>query len=162
MLPKRIRFAAAAAILLACPARAQVPALDTAIARMGGAERLAAVQRVRLEMVTQWQRTSFGAAPYADAPSYELNTELRDYTRGAWRNTRRSPAGGTWREVVDVVLDSVAIRHLPAGLMGPNAPGGWGPLNVAYVDERHQLFAFAPERLLLGLRRARDLRALPD
>lgn len=163
MISKRTHLAALAAILLApLPARAQVSALDTAIARMGGAERLAAVQRVRLEMLTQWQRTSFADGPYGDAPSYELNTELRDYRMAAWRNTRRSPAGGAWREIVDVVLDSVAIRNLPAGLMSPGAPGGWGPLNVAYVDERHELFAFAPERLLLALRAAPDLRALPD
>jgi hypothetical protein len=163
----RICFAALAALLLApaaasAQARASVPVLDTAIARMGGAARLASVQRVRLEMLTQWQRTTFAEGPYGDAPSYELNTELRDYTRGAWRNTRRSHAGGAWREVVDVVLDSVAIRHLPAGFPSPSAPGGWGPLNVAYVDERRELFALAPERLLLGLRAAPDLRALPD
>ncbi|HEX8675518.1 MAG TPA: hypothetical protein VF710_26740 [Longimicrobium sp.] len=163
----RIHLAALAALLLAPPAasaqaRASVAALDTAIARMGGAERLAAVQRVRLEMVTQWQRTTFGEGPYGDAPSYELNTDLRDYTRAAWRNTRRSYGGGAWREIVDVVLDSVAIRHLPAGFPSPSAPGGWAPLNVAYVDERRELFAFAPERLLLALRGAPDLRALRD
>jgi hypothetical protein len=36
------------------------------------------------------------------------------------------------------------------------------PLNVAYVDERRELFAWAPERLVLELRAAPDLRAHAD
>ena len=39
---------------------------------------------------------------------------------------------------------------------------GWAPLNIAYVDERRELFAWAPERLLLNLASAADLRAAPD
>jgi len=38
----------------------------------------------------------------------------------------------------------------------------WAPLNIAYVDERRELFAFAPERLVFSLRHASALRALND
>jgi hypothetical protein len=125
---------------------------------MGGAPALRRVARVRLEMMTQWQRVSFDERPYTDAPSYERHSELRDYTIPAWRNTRRFPAGKDWREMTDVVADTVAIRRAPA----PGGTAAWAPLNVAYVDERRELFAFAPERVLLLARDARDLRALPD
>jgi hypothetical protein len=145
--------------------------LDTAAARMGGAPALRRVERMRLEMLTQWQRTAFDARPYADAPSYELHTELRDYALPAWRNTRRFVTTGVpaAAQVTDLVRDSVAVRRAtvprPAG---PASPGGatpagaWAPLNVAYVDERRELFAFAPERVLLLARAAADRRALPD
>ena len=129
-------------------------ALDTAIARMGGAPALRAVQRVRLDLLTQWQRTTFDERPYADLPSYELHTDLRDYTIPAWRNARRFYMGGSWRELVDVVRDSVAIRRAP--------DAAWATLNVAYVDERRELFAFAPERVLLHARDAADARTLAD
>ena len=127
--------------------------IDTAIARMGGASVLGGVERVRFEMMTQWQRPTFDQRPYADAPSYEVHSELRDYTIPAWRNTRRQPNGPPWSERVEVVRDSVATRTLRAVA---------APLNVAYVDERRELFAFAPERLLLAARAASDLRTLPD
>ncbi|HEX5829737.1 MAG TPA: hypothetical protein VFY16_02075, partial [Gemmatimonadaceae bacterium] len=136
------------------PPPSAVAALDSAIVRMGGAPALRAVRRTRLEMLTQWQRTNFDARPYADLPSYELHSELRDDTMPAWRNARRFYMGGSWRELVDVVRDSVAIRRMP--------DAAWAPLNVAYVDERRELFAFAPERVLLLARDAADLRALPD
>jgi hypothetical protein len=131
--------------------------LDSAMARMGGAEALRRVERARFEMLTQWQRTSFDTRPYTDQPSYELHSDVRDYTIPAWRNTRKFAVGaGPWREMTDVVRDSVAIRRFS----GPNA--AWAPLNVAYVDERRELFAFAPDRVLLLARDAGDLRALPD
>jgi hypothetical protein len=38
----------------------------------------------------------------------------------------------------------------------------YAPLNIAYVDERRELFAMAPERVLLATRSASDLRALRD
>lgn len=147
------------------PAAATAP-LDTALARMGGAEALRRVTRVRFEMLTQWQRIGFDGRPSADAPSYELHSDLRDYAIPAWRNTRRFAVPGVatgappvWREIADVVRDSVAIRHAPTT---PTGASVWGPLNVAYVDERRELFAFAPERALLAAREAPDLRALPD
>ena len=164
---------------LAVAQRTAAPALlDAAIARMGGAERLRAVARVRLEMLTQWQRIQFDERPYGDQPSYEMHSELRDYAAPAWRNTRRfltpQPSAGTGpavpMEITDVVRDSVAIRRAPAAPPGaapaagtPSAPAvAWGPLNVAYVDERRELLAADPERALLAVRDARDLRALPD
>jgi TPR repeat protein len=160
-------------VLLGHPAAAQRPivasataVLDTAIERMGGTAVLRGVQRARFEMVTQWQRTAFDARPYADQPSYELHADLRDYALDAWRNTRRFSTGTAWREITDVVRDSVAIRRAPGGPGGMAAPtaaaGAWAPLNIAYVDEKRELFALAPERLLLAARDARDLRALSD
>jgi hypothetical protein len=92
---------------------------------------------------------------------------MRDYTIDAWRNTRRFGSGNSQSAFVDVVRDSVAIRRSPGGPGGVASPasvatGTWAPLNIAYVDERRELFATAPERLLLAARAARDLRALPD
>jgi len=127
--------------------------IDTALARMGGAEALARVERIRREMMTQWQRTTFDARPYPDQPSYEWHSDLRDYGSASWRNTRRFMANGSWNDITDIVQDSVAIRR---------SRGTWAPLNVAYVDERRELFAFAPERVLLLARAAQDLRALSD
>jgi hypothetical protein len=154
-------------VLLAAPRlAAQRPAaespqalLDRTIARMGGDTALRAIQGIRLDVITQWLRTNFATSPLADLPSYERNVDLRDYTTASWRNTRyfspSAPAAG----VVDVVRDTIAIRLMPRA---PNAPPSWGPLNLAYVDERRELFAFAPERLPHALLAARDLRALPD
>jgi hypothetical protein len=145
-----------AALLVARPAAPDPRALaiiDTAIGHMGGAGALMSLTRVRLEMMTQWQRTSFDTRPYADLPSYERHTEQRDYGIPAWRNYRRFAAGSSWREITDVVRDSVAIRQ---------SNGSWAPLNVAYVDERRELFTFAAERVLLEGREASDLRILSD
>ena len=127
--------------------------VDTAIARMGGAEALGRIERVRFELMTQWQRTSFDARPYVDLPSYELHSDVRDYTIPAWRNTRRFQLTGTPRPITDIVRDSVAIRQIN---------GVWAPLNVAYVDERRELFTFAADRLVLLARAAPDLALLPD
>jgi hypothetical protein len=155
--------------ILATPAHAQSARaiLDTAIARMGGASLLGNVKRTRFEMLTQWQRVVFDERPYADQPVYESHVDLRDYDLRAWRNTRRFYGLGPSREQVDVVLDSVAIRRSPGGPGGVAspavvAPGAWTTLNVAYVDERRELFALAPERLLLAARAAADLRLVGD
>ncbi len=168
-----LRAGVFAAVLLpptriAPPTRAAAMAvLDTAIARMGGADALSAITRVRFEMLTQWQRTAFDTRPYADQPSYELHTEVRDYSIDAWRNTRRFGFGAQARDIVDVVRDSVAVRRSLGGSGGVASPtvvtaGTWTPLNIAYVQEKNELFAVAPERLLLRARSATDLRALPD
>ena len=137
------------------------PALDTAIARMGGLAALEGVERVRLELLTQWLRSAFDRTPGADQPSYELHSDLRDYTVPAWRNTRRFLGGPsvTGREIVDIVRDSVGARRGPQSAAGEAA---WTPLNVAYVDERRELFAFAPERVLLLARRDPGVRTLRD
>ena len=137
-----------------------VPALDTAIARMGGEDVLRRIERVRFEMMTLWQRMAFVDRPTDLIGSYELHSDLRNYSLGAWRNTRRFVGGPTLREMTDVVQRDVAIRRVPANPDGSLAP--WAPLSVAYVDERKELFAFAPERLLLAARSAADLRALSD
>lgn len=144
-----------------------VAVLDTAIARMGGPALLRGVSRARFEVMTQWQRTVFDARPYADQPVYEWHAELRDYALDAWRNTRRFNNGAAWTEITDVVRDSVAIRRSPGGPGGVAspvsvAPGAWAPLNIAYIDERDEAFALAPERLLLAARDADDLRPLSD
>ena len=54
------------------------------------------------------------------------------------------------QQIVDIVNDSVAIRQMPNGI--------WSSLSIAYVDERHELFAIAPERILLLARDAADLK----
>ena len=161
-------LAGACVALLSNPLAAQGPVavLDTAIARMGGAPALKGITHARFEMMTMWQRTVLDDRVHADAPSFEWHSDLRDYTIGGWRNSRRFAAGATWREATDLVRDSVAIRKAPGGPGGVAAPtvaaGIWSPLNIAYIDERDEAFTFAPERLLLAAREASDLRALPD
>ena len=143
------------ALLLSAPAPdpAARAILDTAIARMGGLPALTAVDRMRLEVMTEWQRTDFASDRPPVILSYELSTELRDYTIPAWRYSRRffSPNGTSG--VVDLVADSVAAMELN---------GQWRPQNVAYVDERDEVFTFTPERVLVLARAAADARALPD
>lgn len=146
----------AAALFVIPPQSAQGPqaVLDSALARMGGRPALEGIVRIRREMMTQWQRVSFDERPYTDLPSYESHSDVRDYSQMAWRNTRRFvTAGPPQSPVIDIVKDTVAIRRLR---------DIWGPLNVAYVDERNELFTFAPERLLLLLRAASDLKGLRD
>jgi hypothetical protein len=145
-----------AALLLgsvSLPAPTPAERLDTAIARMGGEAALRRIERPRFEAMTQWLRTSFDGRPFADALSYESHSDLRDYTRMGWRNTRRFLPAAPGQETVDVVVDTVAIR---------GSGGLFAPLNAAYVDDRAEIFAFAPERLLLAARAAGDLRALRD
>ena len=159
----RTRLIAALALLAPAALHAQSATtpqavVDRAIARMGGADALAKVERARFDMITQWLRTTFDREPGADGPSYELHTDTRDYTVPAWRNVRRfpTPGGGARREMTDVVRDTVAIRRMGG------ADAKWQPLSVAYVDERHELFAISPERLLPAVRAAHDLRLRGD
>src|SRR5437868_6201803 len=141
--------------LVAAPLPSQLPdpaakaIVDTALSRMGGRESLARAQRARREMLTMWQRVNFRHEPYSDAPTYELHTDVRDYGIRAWRNTRHFSVSGAGPQIVDIVLDTVAIRQAPNGV--------WGPLNIAYVDERREVFAIAPEHLLLVADAAPDL-----
>lgn len=123
---------------------------------MGGAERLASLTSSRAEYMTMWQRTTWDSRPAADAPSFERHVDLRDYTTRRWRNTRYFVPGTM--SIADVVNDTIGARTQPARTGGTETV----PLNVTYVDERRELFAFAPERTLLLARAARDLRALPD
>lgn len=143
----------------AAPRESPTALLDRGIDRMGGDSLLRSVTGVRLDVMTQWLRTSFASAPFSDMPSYEHNVELRDYSASAWRNTRYFNPVGDQVGTVDVVRDTVAIRRMTRAA---GAEPSWGPLNRAYVQERRELFAFAPERLLLALRDAPDLRALSD
>ncbi len=151
MLP--LLLALSAGLTAQAPARSADPAakaiLDTALARMGGADAVARVQRVRREMLTTWQRTNFRDEPYADAPSFELHTDIRDYGINGWKNTRKFGFGANGQQIVDIVLDTVAIRQMPNG--------SWSSLSLAYVDERRELFAVAPERVVLLAREAADL-----
>ncbi len=145
-----------AAVFLAALASDQ-PArgiLNTAIDRMGGAVALRSVQRVRTETMTEWYRLTFDDRPHATASGYEWGTEFRDYALPAWRNTRRPlNANGFGAEIVNLVVDTVASVRFG---------GIWRPLNVAYVDERTELFTFAPERVLLLALDAPDASALTD
>ena len=124
--------------------------LDRGLAHMGGHATLEAVTTARFQMMTQWKRTSFDDVPYPDRPSYELHADVRDYTIPAWRNTREMGFGAGAGRIVNVVRDSVATADFGRG-QGPT------PLSVAYVDERRELFAYTPDRLMLWARRAGDL-----
>lgn len=127
--------------------------LDTAVARMGGIAALRSVQRMRVESMTEWQRTSLDTRQHPAVLSYEWSTELRDYTQPAWRYTRRFLGATGWSEIVDLVVDSVAaIKN----------NGRWGAQNVAYVDERTEVFTFSAERLMVFAFDANDARALSD
>lgn len=123
--------------------------VDRAIDLMGGEPALRGVARVRLDMMTQWQRTDFRDVPWRDRPSFEPHVDVRDYTIPAWRNTRDFGA----RNLTNVVRDSVAITRFTDAFQ---------PQSVAYVDEREELFAYTPDRLMLLLRDAEDLRAEGD
>ena len=134
--------------------------LDRGIARMGGDSLLRSIDAIRLDMLTQWLRTSFAEAPFTDMPSYERNVELRDYRTPAWRNTRYFSPTAARPGVIVVVRDTVALFGRQQSTTDSTLV--WAPLNVAYVDERRELFAFAPQRLMLTLRNATDLQVLPD
>ncbi|MFN0098362.1 MAG: hypothetical protein ACKVS7_06800 [Gemmatimonadaceae bacterium] len=160
-----LRPLAVASALLAAPAALTsqtapsdpraVAVIDRAITRMGGEAALRGIRTLRMDVLTQWQRTHFADHPYADQPSFERNVELRDYTTNAWRNTRTFiPNGST----VDIVRDTVGGRSITT----PNGGAMLMPLNLAYVDERRELFAFAPERTLLLAREAGGLKLLAD
>jgi len=110
--------------------------------------------------MTLWQRLTFDARPSDLISTYELHSDLRNYALGAWRNTRRFVSGPAMQEMTDIVQQDAAIRRFPPGPDGTASP--WAPLSIAYVDERREIFAFAPERLLLAARGASDLRALTD
>lgn len=111
--------------------------------------------RRSLVPTTPRRRIHLGTHPFGDAPSYERNVDLRDYSANRWRNTRTFlPSGST----VDIVDDTIASRMLS----GPNAAAAASALSIAYVDERRELFAFAPERTLLLAKSAGGLRALGD
>lgn len=145
-----LRFVLALAMLSTGSLRAQPPAdarataaIDRALARMGGEGALRAVTSVRMDVMTQWQRISFAVHPYPDQPSYERHQDLRNYTTNAWRNTRNIFPGSL--SLLDIVLDTIGSR----AFQGSNSAPPPLPLNVAYVDERRELFAFAPERVLL-------------
>lgn len=135
-------------------------ALDTAIARMGGADALRHIERVKFEMLILWQRMTLDHRPQDLIMTYELYSDLRNYALGAWRNTRRFVSGPTMQESTDIVQKDAAIRRAPSKPDGTASP--WTPLSIAYVDERKEIFAFAPERLLLTARGASDLRSLTD
>ncbi|MEP6764310.1 MAG: hypothetical protein ABJB66_08380 [Gemmatimonadaceae bacterium] len=127
--------------------------LDTAAARMGGIATLRSLQRLRVESITEWQRLSLDDRANPLISSYEWSTEFRDYAHPAWRYTRRFLGPTGWNEIVDLVVDSVAaIKN----------NGKWGPQNVAYVDERTEMFTFSPERLMMLAFDAPDAKSLPD
>jgi hypothetical protein len=130
-------------------ARAAAAVADRAIERMGGEAALRSVERVRFDMMTQWQRTGFRDMPWTDRPSFEPHVDVRDYRIPAWRNTRDFGA----RSITNVVRDSVAITDFGSGFQ---------PLSVAYVDERRELFAYTPDRLVLLVRDAPDLTMAGD
>lgn len=159
------RIAPYALLLLAfAPVAAQSPApvrvvVDRAIAAMGGDSTLRAIHSVRMEVMTQWMRTTMANRPFLDFPSFERHADLRDYPTKSWRNTRSPLGAGTPIQFPVVVRDSIAVVR---SFARPGATAQWQPLSVAYVDDRRQLFAFAPERLVLTLREDRAATLLAD
>ena len=123
--------------------------VERAAELMGGEPALRSIERASLSMVTQWQRATFRGVPHTDRPSIEEHHDVRDYTLGAWRNTRDFGA----RKIVNVIRDSVAVSDLGRGFQ---------PLSVAYVDERDELFTYTPDRLIVALLDATDLTMAAD
>ena len=140
--------------------------VDTAIARMGGLAALRGIKTARYHLAIQWLNPNFDSRPYRDAPSYEFDTDYRDYDARIWRNTRRFARGGDWLEYLDLVVDTVAARQGPNLTKSIPTPAGvvdgWAPLDIAYIDERRELFALTPDRLVLALKDARDLTSRSD
>jgi hypothetical protein len=89
---------------------ANIAAIDTAIARMGGAATLEHIERVRFEMMTLWQRLTFENRPSDLIGTYELHSDLRNYALGTWRNTRRFVGGPQMQEMTDIVGTEVGRR----------------------------------------------------
>lgn len=125
--------------------------VDSAIARTGGAA-LHGIHRIRYDATTQWLRPNADRRPFRDYPSLERHADVRDYTMDAWRNTRDFGA----RSVVDIVRGDVGSRTFD----GPQPMTM--ALNIAYVDERLELFLYSGDRVLLAARSAPDLRLLDD
>jgi len=140
--------------------------VDTAIARMGGLPALQGIKTVRYHLAIQWLNPNFDARPYRDSPSYEFDTDYRDYDARIWRNTRHFSRGAGWLEYLDLVVDTVAARQGPNLTRSIPTPAGvvdgWAPLDIAYIDERRELFALTPDRLVLALKNARDLSSHAD
>jgi hypothetical protein len=140
--------------------------VDTAIARMGGLAALQGIKTARYHLAIQWLNPNFDLRPYRDAPGYEFDTDYRDYGARIWRNTRRFASGGDWLEYLDLVVDTVAARQGPNLTKSIPTPAGvvdgWAPLDIAYIDERRELFALTPDRLVLALKDARDLTSRSD
>jgi hypothetical protein len=120
---------------------------------MGGETALRAVKRASYEVITEWQGIVFDDRPAPPVLSYEWSTELRDYTAPAWRYNRKFFQPNGVVVVVDLVVDTVAAMQMQ---------GAWRPQNQAYVDERDEVFALTPDRILVLARDAGDLRALSD
>ena len=95
-----------------------VAVIDTAISRMGGLTALEQVSRMRIEQMTEWNRTVFDDRIDVPVSSFERDTELRDYTIPAWRYTRRFIGhSSTTQELIDVVPDTAAtIQSAPTWL----------------------------------------------
>jgi hypothetical protein len=152
-MPSTILTGALALLIGLSPDTSARAVVDTALARMGGVPALAAVERVQLQVMTEWQRITFDPRTAPPVLSYELSTELRDYGRPAWRYSRRFFLPTGLVDVIDVVTDTVAAMWMN---------GRWRAQNEAYLDERDEAFTFAPERIVRLARAAADLRALPD
>ena len=127
--------------------------IDRAIERLGGAATLQKIERVRFEQMTLWHRQTFEDRPVRRRGGLvrARHRPARLHVAGVAQHATLHRAGAGEPEIVDVVRDDVAIRLSPTA---PNAPASWNPLNIAYLDERRELFAFAPERLLLAARAA--------
>jgi hypothetical protein len=114
---------------------------------------------MRLEFVVQWLGRRFVPGAFEDGIStYEVVSDLRDYGSNGWRSLRRS-IGSSGRTLLDIVADTIGARRIAQGSPTPDT---WVPLSPAYIDERREVFAFAPERVLLLAVADSTARALTD
>ena len=89
--------------------------------------------------------------------SYELHSDLRNYSLDAWRNTRRFISGPVMQEMTDIV-EKDGLAHPSSRRHGVTV----GAAEHRLRRRAQGIFAFTPDRLLLAARGASDLRALSD
>jgi hypothetical protein len=110
--------------------------------------------------MTLWQRMTFENRPSDLIRTYELHSDLRNYSLVSWRNTRRFVSGPAMQEMTDIVQKDVGARRFPPTPDGAASP--WTPINIAYVDERKEISRRARRLAPRSRRIARAMCALPD
>jgi hypothetical protein len=110
--------------------------IDTAIARMGGLPALQGIKTARYHLAIQWLNPNFDSRPYRDAPSYEFDTDYRDYGTRIWRNTRRFASGADWLEPIDVPSTARAMLIYVPSMKWVYSSGLTGPLDQEFIARR--------------------------
>jgi len=127
-----------------------------AIDAMGGESRLKGLHAVKLEAIghTYWiDQSERPEGPWVT--QYEQRTEIRDLTAGRLRQTIETRDGQSpaWTASTVIVSDQAAAIVAANGLR---------PGRAQQVDEAAVALELSPERLLLTMSAAADLRAAPD